>query len=76
MHSLELLPGIGKKFMWQILKERQKTLFTSFQDIAERTHIRSPKDLIIKRILSELQREDKYSLFTRKPATDREMGRT
>ncbi|MFX1474587.1 MAG: DUF655 domain-containing protein [Promethearchaeota archaeon] len=76
MHSLELLPGIGKKFMWQILKERQKALFTSFQDIAERTHIRSPKDIIIKRILSELQREDKYSLFTRKPAADREMGRT
>jgi putative nucleotide binding protein len=76
MHSLELLPGIGKKFMWQILKERQKALFTSFQDIAERTHIRSPKDLIIKRILAELRQEDKYSLFTRKPTVDRETGRT
>jgi putative nucleotide binding protein len=67
MHSLELLPGIGKKLMWEILGERQKTPFTSFEDIAERTHIRSPKEMIIKRILSELGREDKYCLFTRKP---------
>ncbi|MFX1563255.1 MAG: DUF655 domain-containing protein [Promethearchaeota archaeon] len=67
MHSLELLPGIGKKLMWEILGERQKAPFTSFEDIAERTHIRSPKEMIIKRILSELGREDKYCLFTRKP---------
>lgn len=67
MHSLELLPGIGKKLMWELLGERQKAPFTSFEDIAERTHIRSPKEMIIKRILSELGREDKYCLFTRKP---------
>lgn len=67
MHSLELLPGIGKKLMWEMLGERQKMPFTSFQDIADRTHIRTPKDTIVKRVLSELAREDKYSLFTRKP---------
>jgi predicted nucleic acid-binding OB-fold protein len=41
--------------------------FTSFQDVADRTHVRAPKDTVVKRILSELAREDKYSLFTRKP---------
>lgn len=72
MHSLELLPGIGKKLMWEILGERQKAPFTSFEEIAERTHIRSPKEMIIKRILSELIREDKYCLFTRKPIEGQE----
>jgi len=75
MHSLELLPGIGKKLMWEILKERQKAPFTSFQDIAERTHIRNPKDLIVRRIISELQAQDKYRLFTRKPTGEGRGGR-
>jgi len=72
MHSLELLPGIGKKLMWEILGERQKAPFTSFEDITERTHIRTPKEMIIKRIISELIREDKYCLFTRKPIEEHE----
>jgi putative nucleotide binding protein len=72
MHSLELLPGIGKKLMWDILEERRKAPFTSFQDIAERTQIRAPKEIIVKRILMELSAEDKYNLFTRKPVVERE----
>ena len=27
MHSLELLPGIGKKYMWRILDERERKTF-------------------------------------------------
>lgn len=76
MHSLELLPGIGKKLMWDLLEERRKALFTSFQDIAERTSIRAPKEIIVKRILTELGGEDKYNLFTRKPVTEKEQGRS
>jgi putative nucleotide binding protein len=72
MHSVELLPGIGKKLMWDILEERRKAPFTSFQDIAERTQIRAPKEIIVKRILMELSAEDKYNLFTRKPVVERE----
>src|SRR3972149_1043615 len=30
MHALELLPGIGKKSMWQIINAREKKQFTSF----------------------------------------------
>ncbi len=76
MHSLELLPGIGKKLMWEILGERQKAPFTSFQDIAERTQIRNPKEIVVKRILMELGHEDKYSLFTRKPLAEKESSRS
>ncbi len=76
MHSLELLPGIGKKLMWDILEERRKAPFTSFQDISDRTQIRTPKELILKRILSELSGEDKYNLFTRKPVAEKESERS
>lgn len=76
MHSLELLPGIGKKLMWDILEERRKAPFTSFQDISDRTPIRTPKELILKRILSELSGEDKYNLFTRKPLAEKEAERS
>jgi len=67
MHQLELLPGIGKKIMWEILEERKKGLFTSFQDLAEKTRIPDPKKTIAKRVLAELKGEDKYRIFTRKP---------
>ncbi len=64
MHSLELLPGIGKKIMWEILDERKKKPFQSFQDIADRINLVSdPKKSIVKKILSEIQEEDKYFLF-------------
>src|SRR3989344_9631287 len=32
IHQIELLPGIGKKHMWQIIEERQNKLFESFSD--------------------------------------------
>ncbi|MFW9831529.1 MAG: DUF655 domain-containing protein [Candidatus Thorarchaeota archaeon] len=76
MHRLELLPGIGKKLMWDILEERRKAPFTSFQDIADRTQLRAPKEIIVKRIMMELGGEDKYNLFTRKPVAEKESGRS
>jgi len=39
MHALELLPGIGKKSMWQIINAREKKPFTSFKDVQERTNV-------------------------------------
>ena len=69
-HSLELLPGIGKKLMWEILEEREKKPFESFKDIEERVKtIPDPKKLIVKRILLELEESrervgrGKYKLF-------------
>jgi putative nucleotide binding protein len=63
MHSLELLPGIGKKTLSLILEERRKSPFTSFEDIKKRVKISDPVRLFIDRIIIELQRTEKYYLF-------------
>ncbi|HDO20922.1 MAG: DUF655 domain-containing protein [archaeon GB-1867-097] len=65
LHSLQLLPGIGRKYLWVILENRRKKPFESFEDIKERIKISDPKKLIIKRIISELKGEDKYKLFVK-----------
>lgn len=65
MHALELLPGIGKKSMWQIIEEREKRPFTSFKDLKERVGLIDPTKIIVKRILEELSGEPRYRLFTR-----------
>ncbi len=71
LHSLELLPGIGKKLMWEILDERKKKPFESFEDISKRLKpLHDPKKLIVNRIVSEMEEEEgvrlgkgKYKLF-------------
>ncbi len=67
MHSIELIPGIGKKYMWQIINERDRTPFQNFLDLQQRANIPSPAKLVMKRILEELSGESKYRLFTRAP---------
>jgi putative nucleotide binding protein len=67
MHSLELLPGIGKKAMWVLLEERKKGPFQSFEEIQSRTHIADPKKIIVKRIFMEIKNEDKYFIFCKPP---------
>lgn len=73
LHRLELLPGIGKKLMWEIIGER-KNKFTSFKDISERIKsLPDAKKLIIKRVLLELEGGErrlgkgKYKLFVAPP---------
>lgn len=66
MHQLELLPGIGKKTMWQIIDARKRKLFESFEDIQERAGITKPKEIIVKRIIKELEdRTEKHLIFVR-----------
>jgi putative nucleotide binding protein len=65
LHALELVPGIGKKYMWQVINERDKKPFESFEDIHKRTELPNPVKLITKRILEELEGASKYRLFTR-----------
>jgi putative nucleotide binding protein len=67
MHALELIPGIGKKYMWQILDERERKPFQNFDDLQQRANMPNPAKLIAKRILEELAGESKYRLFTRAP---------
>ena len=66
MHALKLLPGIGKKHMWEIIEERERQKFVTFQDISDRTSISNPAKQIALRIIKELQREGiKYYLFSK-----------
>lgn len=63
-HQIELLPGIGKKHMWEILERREEKPFESFQDIKTRVRLMpDPEQMIIKRILVELNNEDKHKIF-------------
>ncbi|MBN2458308.1 DUF655 domain-containing protein [Candidatus Woesearchaeota archaeon] len=64
MHQLELLPGLGKKHMWQIIEERRTDDFKSFDDIKTRVKLLpDPKKAIIRRILLEIEGKEKYNLF-------------
>ena len=67
MHAMELIPGIGKKYMWEIINNRDRKPFQSFKDLQERTNIPDPSKLLAKRIVEELHGENKYRLFTRAP---------
>lgn len=66
MHSLELLPGLGKKHMWEVVEERRDGPFTSYEDLKKRVKlIPDPEKLIVNRILKELEGEEKYLLFVK-----------
>jgi len=68
MHAFKLLPGIGTTHLDNLLFERNRVNFTSFEDISKRTKVSDPKKLIVARIIKELtSTEEKYRLFTRKP---------
>jgi len=63
-HQIELLPGIGKKHMIEILEEGKDKPFESFDDIKNRIRLLpDPEKVIIKRILMELDEEDKHKIF-------------
>ncbi|MBD3319131.1 DUF655 domain-containing protein [Candidatus Woesearchaeota archaeon] len=64
MHSLELLPGLGKKHMWEILEKRDEQQFTSFEDLKKRVKLMpDPKKVILKRILAEILGKEKHHIF-------------
>lgn len=64
MHQLELLPGVGKKHMWEILEVRDKKPFENFSDIKDRVKLMpDPEKAIIRRILSELAGKEKHRVF-------------
>jgi len=66
MHQLELLPGLGKKHMWEILDERKVEPFKNFSDIKKRVKLMpDPAKLIIKRIMSEISGTEKHNLFVK-----------
>ena len=64
MHVLELLPGLGKKHMWEIIEERKVEPFKGYEDLKRRVKLMpDPVKMLVKRIVSETLGKEKYSLF-------------
>jgi len=66
VHSLELIPGIGKTYMKSILDERDKKKFASFMDLHDRTGLRDASKHIAKRICDEISGDTRMNIFVRK----------
>ncbi|MBC8500917.1 MAG: DUF655 domain-containing protein [Nanoarchaeota archaeon] len=63
MHVIELLPGVGKKHMWEIIEERREP-FKNFEDIKKRVKLMpDPEKVIQKRVVQELIGREKHLLF-------------
>jgi putative nucleotide binding protein len=68
VHMLDLLPGIGKKNMEAILKEREENTFESFENLRKRVStLTDPTSIFVSRIMNELEGKEKYYLFTKPP---------
>ncbi len=67
MHQFQLLPGVGKKHLTDILDERRKKPFQSLDDLRNRVKLfPDPMKTVVRRILDEIERDEKYSLFVQK----------
>tara|TARA_Y100000034_G_scaffold131247_1_gene191587 strand:- start:1517 stop:2053 length:537 start_codon:yes stop_codon:yes gene_type:complete len=64
LHQLELLPGFGKKHTKEILEERERKKFSSFEDIKDRVKsLPDPKKSIEKRLWEEIIEAPRQRLF-------------
>ncbi len=64
-HSLELIPGIGKKHLEEIIKEREKKPFESFAEVKTRiSTLQNLEEIFSQRIIEELK-GTRYYLFTK-----------
>ncbi len=65
-HSLELLPGVGKKHLQAILEARSQKEFESFADLTARVPLlQDPVKLLTERVLTELKEGSRFYLLTR-----------
>ncbi|MFH0817962.1 MAG: DUF655 domain-containing protein [Candidatus Micrarchaeota archaeon] len=68
LHQLELLPGVGKKHMHNIMAEREKKPFENFADMSSRVQLLpNPVHILVERIEEELKGDSKYYVLTRPP---------
>ncbi|MCF7871786.1 DUF655 domain-containing protein [Candidatus Woesearchaeota archaeon] len=73
IHTFELLPGVGKKHMKEIVEQREEKDFESFEDIKKRVKLMpDPEKVIAKRIVQELEGLEKHYLFVQPPKLNRE----
>ena len=64
VHQIELLPGLGKKHMQEILRQRKEKEFESFEDMKKRIqNLPDPEKAVEKRIFQELTTIERYNLF-------------
>ncbi len=66
LHQLNLLPGIGKKLRNNVLEQRDRGSFESFEDLADRVDgLHDPQSVLADRVAEELREDDlKYRCFT------------
>jgi putative nucleotide binding protein len=66
VHQIELLPGLGKKHMQEILKEREINPFESFEEMKKRVqNLPDPEKAIEKRIFQEITNLERHNLFVK-----------
>ncbi len=70
LHQLNLLPGIGKKLRNNVLDERKRGRFKSFEEVADRVSgLHRPREVIVDRINEEIREADlKYRTFVGREA--------
>ena len=66
IHALELIPGIGKIYMKNMLEEREKKKFESYHDLQERVGLKEPIKHISERIMDEITGESRMNLFVKR----------
>ena len=65
IHQIELLPGLGKKHMQEIIKQRKEKKFENFEEMKKRIqNLPDPGNAIEKRIFKELTSIERYNLFS------------
>ena len=65
IHQIELLPGLGKNHMQEILNQRKEKEFESFEDMKKRIqNLPDPEKSVEKRIFQELTSLERYNLFS------------
>jgi len=68
LHQLDLLPGIGKKHMLEILDQREAKPFASFKDIQARVSLMpDPAHVLVTRITEELDGRSQHYIFVKPP---------
>jgi putative nucleotide binding protein len=67
LHQLNLLPGIGDKLRENIVEQRKRQPFESFDDMEDRVSgLHDPESVLAERIVAEIREDDKkYYLFAR-----------
>jgi len=65
LHQLNLLPGVGKQLRNNVLDERKRGPFESFDEVSERVSgLHRPREVIVERIVEEIREDDlKYRTF-------------